>query len=221
MVSTSVPDPPGAPADRGPSSDDADLAAVFGPSDPETIRRTHLRDESYLKAVGRANYLYALFFGAGVVYFMRLTFLQLSGRINAPWSIRPAWIAYEANGGVLALTALVAGYGFRRLRRWAMAAEGLFVVSFLVGLPLSILAQSRPPAAGEFVGEVLLMAAFLVPMINLWDVRRSGVFAPQYRRVVAATPGVRVVARLSWELKLVMLVLFVVATTVLALSIVP
>lgn len=219
MASASAPAPLGDPAHPDIAPPDAGLAAVFGQADPKAIRRAHLRDESYARAVGLTNHLYAVLFVAYDAYLLAMTFLHLSGRIIAPWSVRPGWVALQVNFALMALLAAIAGRGFRRLRPWALRVEALFVLCFLIQWPLSIIAYSRPMGVGYFAGGVALLAAFLVPLINLWDVRDSLVFSPEYRRVIAAMPGLRVRAKLPWELKLLMLVLFVTATTILVFAI--
>lgn len=221
MASPSLPSLPDDLGNSGSVAADEDFAAIFGESDPKAIRRAHLRDESYLKAVGKVNYLYAVLFVAYDACFLYWTVRHLSGKSIAPWSVRPGWLALQANFGIMAVLSLLAGYGFRRLKPWSMPVEALFVLCFLIQWPLSIIAYSKPPSLGYFAGGVLLLAAFLVPLINLWDVRGSLVLTPGYGRVVATTPGVRVKAKLSWELKLMMLVLFVVATTILVFTVEP
>jgi hypothetical protein len=199
-------------------AEDEGVAAVFGESNPKVIRKAHLREESYLKAVGKVNYVYAFLFVAYDAFFLYWTVGHLSGKINAAWSVRPSYVALQANFGIMAVLSLIAGYGFRRLKPWAMQVEALFVLCFLIQWPLFIIAYSEPPSIGYFAGGVLLLSAFLVPLINLWDVRQSPVMSPEYGRVIAATPGVRIRGRLSWELELMMLVLFVLATTILVFS---
>lgn len=218
MASPSLPAPPDDLANPGSLAEDDDLAAIFGESDPKAIRRAHLREESYLKAVGKVNYVYAILFVAYDAFFLYWTVQHLSSKLIAPWSVRPGYLALQANFAIMAVLSLIAGYGFRRLKPWAMQVEALFVVSFLIQWPLLIIAYSKPPSIGSFVGGVLLTAAFLVPLINLWDVRRSPVITPEYGRVIAATPGARIRGRLSFELELMMLVLFVLATTILVFT---
>jgi hypothetical protein len=218
MARPSVPAPPDDRANPGSVAADEGFAAVFGEAGPKAIRRAHLREESYLKAVGKVNYVYAVLFVAYDAFFLYWTVRHLSGKLVAPWSIRPGYLALQANFGIMAVLSLIAGYGFRRLRPWAMRVEALFVLCFLIQWPLFIVAYSEPPGLGYFVGGVLLLAAFLVPLINLWDVRQSPVITPEYRRVIEATPGARIRGRLPWELELIMLVLFVLATTILVFT---
>ena len=60
MTSASVPAPFEDPADRDPASGDENLAAGFATSDLKAIRQAHLREEGYVKAVGRVSYLCAV-----------------------------------------------------------------------------------------------------------------------------------------------------------------
>ena len=174
-----------------------------------------------MKAVGVVNGFYGCLFGFYAIGVIRFTVLHLFGRISAPWCVRPGWIALQVNSSFAVPLALAAGYAFYRLKPWALRIESLFLLCYSVQWPLSIFAYSKPTSLGEFIGGLLLVTAFLVPFINLWDVRKSAVFTPEYRRVIAATPGVRVRPKLPWELKLAMLVLLVLAMFVYALTVLP
>lgn len=209
MASSSVPASPGDPANAAPQTANDHFAAVFGQSDPEAIRRAYLREEAYVKAVGIMNYLYFIFFGAFSAYYVGIALLHRSGKVSAAWSVQPGWIALESNGCVMAILALAAGYGFRRLKHWALRVEAFFVLCCLFYMPLSIFAYSQPMGIGYLAAGISLMSALLVPLLNLWDVRKSRLFTPEYRRVVAMTTGVRVRARLPWELKIPAILLMV------------
>ena len=63
--------------------------------EPEALRRAHSRDESYLKAVGRLNYLYAFVFALYASYFIRFSYMHLTGAISVPWAVRPGWVALQ------------------------------------------------------------------------------------------------------------------------------
>ncbi len=212
MTSDSVPSPLGNPTNPiDPSAGEAPAASEE--SSPEAVRRAHLGEEAYVKAVGGVHYIYAVLFILHAGYFLRLTYLHLTGKISAPWSVRPGWIALQLDWCLVILLTLVAGYGFRRLKPWALWMEGLFVFTFLTIWPLSIFAYSRETSPSEFAGGVLLMAALLVPLIGLWDLRESILFTPAYGRAITATPHAEVRARLPLELKILTFLLIVTAAT--------
>ena len=157
--------------------------------------------------MGLVNYFYVIYFGGFSFYFTSFTYLHMIGEVNAPWSVRAGWLAFQADLWVTAALALVAGFGFRRLKPWALWVEALVVLCCLAHLPASIFAYSifdysTPMGLGYVAAGVSLTAALLVPLLNLLDSIRSDVLSPEYRRVIAATPGVRVRAKLPWELKL-------------------
>jgi hypothetical protein len=185
------------------------VPAALDQPEPEALRRAHSRDEAYIKAVGRLNYLYAVLFILEGSYYLRFTYLYLSGAINAAWTVRPGWLAFQAACFLTAAFALFAGYGFRRLRRWALGAEVLFMYGALFVWVLSIVAARRPTSLPEFAGGLTLMTTLFAPLLNLWDVHRSFVFTPEYLRVISATPGMRIRERIPWAFKLPAIVSFV------------
>jgi hypothetical protein len=201
MASASIPAPLGEPKD--PNS-------ISGLSDAEAVRKAHVRGEAYVKAVGRVNDFHALFFGIGAFFYIRYTVLHLMGRITAPWTVKPGWIAYQADLLLAAVLALIAGCGLRRMRSWGFSLELLFLYSFALVWPLAILASSKPISFDEFAAGVALMSALAAPLLDLVDIRRSIVLTPVYRRVIEATPGVRVRSKLPWALRVSSAVLFVV-----------
>lgn len=206
MTSASMPHPLGEPSD--PSAPPAgELSTEAALSDPVAIRHAHLREESYLRALGKVHLLYAVLLGLGTFYYARFAVLHWLRRVSAPWSIRPDWLGLQAIMTITTLIALAVGIGYLRLRRWALRLEVLFLVGFAVYVALSVGCQSTIPALGELAGITLLHAALLVPLINLWDVRNSEVLDPSYRDVIRSSRGVRVRGRLTWEIKLLMLVL--------------
>jgi hypothetical protein len=195
---------PGGSLDHAAALRDADVAAV---------RRAHLAEESYIKALGIVNYVYGFLFGASALCWLGLAILHASGRISAPWILRPGWVAVGVNQWISAILALGAGYGFRRLRRWALPAEMLLALCWLISWLLVFLVPSRP---GAFLG-ILAIACFNIalaaPMLDLWDIRRSVVFDEDYRRIIAGTSTIRAGARLPRDHVLIaglFLVLFII-----------
>ncbi len=169
---------------------------------PEALRKTHANKEAYVKAVGAVNYFYAIFFGLGAAYFVHFTVSHVSGTISASWSVRPGWLALQADLCLTAIVALIAGVGLRHLTPWALGAESLFVLCLVAQMPLAIFAYSKQMDIGDLTGGIALLMAFLAPLINLWDVRKSVLFSPAYRHAVESTPEVSVGAKLPWELAL-------------------
>ncbi len=202
MSSSSVPSPIGDLTDLTSASGSEDLATLFGRPKLEEIRRTHAPEEAYLKAVGLVNYLYVILFGSSAAYLTWMTYSHLTGKVSAAWSVRSGWIAFQANLWVTALLALIAGFGFRRLKSWALWVEAWVVPCCLTLVPASVLAGYTVTTVGSIAAGCSLIAAFTAPLLNLLDSMGSSVLTPEYRRVIAATPGVHVRAKLPWALKL-------------------
>jgi hypothetical protein len=192
----------------------ADSATPLDESEAKTKRRAHSRDESYVKAVGRMNYLYALLFAVQAAWSIHFAYLHLSGAISADWSVQPRWLTFHVILCLTVILALVAGYGFRRLERWALGAEALFSVCALFVWAILVFASRKPSSfaafALEFAGGIALMVALFAPLLNLWDVRKSTVFTTEYRRMIVATPSIRIRGRLPWELKIPAILFFVI-----------
>jgi hypothetical protein len=55
-----------------------------GPADALALRRAHRREESFVKGLAIANFLYTLFFGTGAVYELSILIGHLAGRVDAP-----------------------------------------------------------------------------------------------------------------------------------------
>jgi hypothetical protein len=153
--------------------------------------------------MGIVNYFYGLLIGASALYWLGLAILHASRRISAPWILRPGYLALIVTVGVMTVLATLAGYGFRRRRRWALGAEALFAVCWLIWYFLWFLAPSRLPQFLEILAGTSLQLALACPMLDLWDVRHSIVFDKEYDRVVAETPSLRVRAKLPREYTLI------------------
>ncbi len=190
---------------------DTGLADSLEPTDAEAIRRDHRREEAYWKVLIKANLLYAILCGAQAAYLSCFAYLHLTGKSNAPWIVRPGWIASQVLWYLTATLALAASYGFLRRKRWAIPVEGLFVLFFVLHLPIGIFVYSGPKSPGHLAALATVWIALLVPVINFMDIPKSKVYDHWYAQVIAATPGIRVRGRLSWGLKLTMLPLLVIA----------
>ncbi len=169
---------------------------------PEALRSAHASEEAYVKAVGAVNYFYAILLGLGAAYFICITVLHVSGSIGAAWSVRPGWLAFQADLCLTAIVALIAGVGLRHLTPWALGAESLFVLCLVALLPLGTFAYSKRLGIADLAGGVALVMAFLAPLIKLWDVRKSILFSKAYHRAVESTPETSVRGKVPWELTL-------------------
>jgi hypothetical protein len=207
-LSSSLEDP--LQPDKSPEGD-GDRALSTSEFDAESLRRSHLSEESYVKAMGFVNYTYGVLLGLDAVYLSRLTVLQVSGRISAPWTLEPGWLAIQVVSWIMAILAILAGHGFFRFKKWALRAEVLFSLCWLALWFLSIAVptgSSTDPRLRTIVVFSLWMAALATPMINLWDIRHSVIFERSYQRVFRATSSIRVRAQLPLELKMIPLCLF-------------
>jgi hypothetical protein len=192
----------------------------WGLGDPraEEARRAHIEEESYLKAVGIANYLYVFWFGASACYYLGMMVLHVIGRLSAPWILRPDWLVVEANLAILTGAALVAGLGLRRMKPMALRAEALVVLSMIISWLLSFFMSSRPMSGLAFVAVLCLQAGIAMPMLNVWDSRYSTVLGSDYAQVIKVTPHIRPRAKLPLEIKAIMAVLLAASVILLLLS---
>ena len=181
---------------------------------PEAVRRSHLAEESYVKAMGILNYLYALFFGVAASAWLCIAIMNASGKVLAPWISQIGWIIYIINLWLMALLSFVAGFGFRRLRPWAIRIEAILSLCWLLSWLLAFVISSRIGPFSGILSAACIYLALATPMLNLWDVRRSVIFDRDYRRVIEETPSIRTRAKLPLELKLIAALFLIVSLVV-------
>jgi hypothetical protein len=175
-----------------------DQDATSGEPTAETVRRAHLAEESYAKAMEIVNFFYGLLFAAPVLVLISLAVLHGAGRISAPWISRPGWLAMIVVLSAIAILATLTGYGFRHLRRWAVWTEALVALCGLVWYFLWFVIPAQPHFPQILMGTSFLLA-LASPMLDLWDIRRSVIFDQDYQPIIAATPKIRAAPRLSRE----------------------
>jgi hypothetical protein len=209
--------PPFSPSDsplNPPASTGQDAEHAAPSDDPEVVRRAHLTEESYVKALGIINYIYFFLFGSSASYWLILAIQHATGRISAPWVLRPGWIAVITDLWITTILAGVAGYGLRRLRPWALVVEALFVLCWLIWYFLGFVVPTRQSSLLAIIGGTAFLVALAAPMLNLGEVRHSVIFDRDYRRIIKATPSIRARAKLPRELWLIA-VLFLIVGLVL------
>jgi hypothetical protein len=167
------------------------------------VRVENQKDEAYLKAMGMINYVYALWFGSSFMFCLGYTICHLQGTILAPWSVEGRWVLAVVSYPVLTVLAVLAGFGFRRRRRWALRVEAILALWWLTLGFAIIFVAARPVPLLEMMVTTLFVLALCVPMMNLWDLGHSPVFDPQYESILAATAPIRIHARLPIELKII------------------
>jgi hypothetical protein len=189
-----------------PRADFSDRSGSFD-REAEELRRAHVRDESYVKALTIINFIYFLLYGASAAYYEWILISHLNGRVSAPWIVRPGFVLLQSILCSMPVLALGAAVGFLRRKRWALVLELLFTVCLFLNWMLAPLVATKAPSVLEFIATGAFVLAIAAPMLNVWDLRRSIVFAPEYDLAVAATPRVEVRPKLSGELKLITIVL--------------
>jgi len=174
-------DPPASPTEN------LEHDAASGGPDVAEVRRAHVAEESYARALEIVNYVYGLLFAVPSLVLIGLAVLHAVGRISAPWIRRPGWLAMIGVLSAIAILATLAGYGFRHLRRWALWTEALVALCGLIWYFLLFVIPAQPT-----VSQILMATSFLLalasPMLDLWDVRRSVIFDADYQRIIEATP---------------------------------
>ena len=105
---------------------------------------------------------------------------------------------------VLAIVAIFAGVGFRRLARWAFRFEAVLAVCWLMlWFVASFFFRPTPRPFSETLAFLFFCLALAAPMMNLLDFRSSPVLDPGYEAVVSATPHIRVRSKMPLEPKLI------------------
>jgi hypothetical protein len=177
---------------------------TFGDPVAVAIRREHQKDEAYLKAMGILNYIYAFYFAQLFAGNVTYPILHALHRIDAPWSVQPPRFIGYALSLVLTVLAVVAGYGFRRLTRWAFRIEAILAICWLMFWFVTVFVQhwTTPLPLVEIFAILFFYLALASPMMNLLDFRRSPVLEPTYKTILKATSHIRVRAKTPLQVKL-------------------
>ena len=200
-------------------------AAEFGehwaPAIPklEAIRRAHLTEESYIKALVRWSLVPTVLSAIQACYFLSYAVRHALGVINAPFVSDPIWLAILTLLVALPVLGILGAFGLQRRKRWALRVEMLFVVGLLIFWVLPLL-NRRPtpaPASEYFLGwtYALLMT---IPFLNLVEIRNSFVLESDYLRVMDATSYIRAEPKLPLLLKLIMVALGLLLIAILSVS---
>ena len=183
-------------------------------SDPEMekIRRAHVAEESYVQALELLNCVYILLFGAYGCYCSCVLVGHLTGRTSAVWILRPDWIALQIGQVGIVVLGIVAVRALRNLAKWACRLEALLVLFLFICMALGLLII---PLTGNnfdllsFFANSLFGLFLATPTFNLLDLRKSVIFERDYRRVIAATPHIKVYPKLPGDLIVIMVLSFV------------
>jgi hypothetical protein len=189
-----------------------------GPADALALRRAHRREESFVKGLAIANFLYALLFGTGAAYEFSILIGHLAGRVDAPWIVRPGWIASLVLTAFLPIAALGAACGFLRRKRWALSCELAFAACWFGLWAIEPLIKSDPRPALEFIGLTAGHLMLAAPMLSAWYLRRSPVFGAEYSDSITATRQIWFWPRIPAKIVLAAIVFFVVALVLVGLS---
>jgi hypothetical protein len=191
-----------------PQSDFSDRSRIVDP-EVEALRRAHLKDESYVKALTIVNLAYAVALGVYLINRAQTLVLHLSGRTPSPWIVRPVRLAEQLVDAVTLICALGAACGFFMRKRWALRFELVLALGFFLNGILEPLLHSRPAPILTFIGPITLGLMLAAPMLEVSRLRRSVVFDPAYARTVKATAHIKAWPKLSRRLTLIMVILFV------------
>lgn len=140
------------------------------------IRQAHIKHEASVKSIGTLYYIGTIFLTLGIVAQIVSAVGQISSSPSADVSAMGAHVG-EAIVMIVILGAIaalqgVAGYGIRNLKPWGR----------IVGIVLSAIGLLAIP-----VGTII--SAYILYLL----VSRKGgmVFSPEYKEIIAATPGVK------------------------------
>lgn len=191
-----VPNPYGAPdVQRTPASlPPANLEL-------EKMRRTFLRHETIVKAMGLSHYL----IGALMVLILVDFGIGFIRHANVGAWLTPRIVILTLTScGVLGVN-LALGYGLRSLQSWARWAETMMLALGAIG---SIVATAWAAMTGDNVGLLvcgLLLVGIRYGLHVLLGTRGAVVFSGGYRELVQRTPGLH--SEGGWLAKLWVIVL--------------
>ncbi len=191
-----------------PKSDFSDRSGIVDP-EVEALRRAHLKDESYVKALTIVNLVYAVGLGAYLITRAQILISHLSGRTDSSWIVRPVRLAEQLVDAVTLICALGAACGFFMRKRWALRFELVLALGFVLNGIIEPLLHSRPAPILTFIGPIAVGLMLASPMLEVSRLRRSVVFDPAYARTVKATAHIKAWPKLSRKLTLIVVVLFV------------
>jgi hypothetical protein len=184
----------------------SDLNDRWGMSDPEAeaLRRAHVQEESYVKALAIVNFAYFLLFGAMAANYAWILISHLRGRTNAPWIIRPGFVALQVIIYGMPILALGAACGFFMRKRWTLRFEFLLALCLFLDWALEPLIRSNPLPMLEFFAQTVMLLAVASPMLSVLDLKGSLIFDAEYTHAIESTPHIKVRPKLPLELKLIM-----------------
>ncbi len=189
-----------------------------GPVDALALRQAHRREESYVKGLAIANFLYTLFFGAAAAFEISILIGYLTGQVNAPWVVRPGWIGMILVLVTMPVAALGAAWGFLRRKRWAVWCELTLAMLWVLMVGLEPLIKSDPRPALEFLCLIAGHLMLAAPMLSAWHLRGSVVFDAEYSAAIAATRGLWFWPKIPGKIILLAFVFFVVALVLFGFS---
>jgi hypothetical protein len=166
------------------------------------IRTFHISHEASVKGVGA---LYIL--GGLLMAFGTISALQMgqAGNVQSAGSL-----AYNS---VFAIAGIIAGFGLRKLRPWARL---LTIVLSVISLLSSLLAvgvsfQAGGAAVGAVFAGLAIGGAINAYIIYLMASSKGRmVFSPEYKEVIAQTPGIKYRSKVLLIFLLIILALIVV-----------
>mgnify|MGYP002626290268 CR=1 FL=1 len=160
----------------------AEVAAEAVISDPERIRREHLKHETSLKGAGLLMLVGALLVGISLLSVFGMPFVYSSGGGSA--RPRGPGLPILAVVGALLVLQLIAGVGLRRLAPWA----------WIPALIVSGLAVLNVPV-GTLIGGYFLYL-LIAP-------KGRRILAPDYREIMRLTPHIKY--RTPWWMWLILI----------------
>ena len=190
-----------------------------GPADALALCRAHRREESLMKGLAIANFLYTLLFGTGVVYEFSSVIGRLASRLEAPWIVHPSWIVMLVLLVCNSIAGLGAALGFLWRKRWALWCELTLALSWGMMLALDpLFSTPHDRHAMDFVASTTAHLMLAAPMLSAWSLRSSVVFDARYCEAIAATRRIWFWPRLPAKVILIAFLFFIVVVIAIALS---
>jgi len=183
----------------------------WGIGDPEAeeLRRANAVLEAYAKGLGVLNFVFSVLFGLFAVSYATSAMGHIREIGIGAWIFRPDWIVALIRWWPVSILGFFAGYGFFRLRRWALRIEIVLVICWFSAWLIQIFVNTRPASLLMFLAETTGQLTLASPMLNIGDLWRSVVFEDEYSLAVRKTPHIKVKPKLPLELRLILVALAV------------
>ncbi|WP_165072737.1 hypothetical protein [Paludisphaera rhizosphaerae] len=158
--------------------------------------------EAALRAVGMVCYFSGVGWFVHVVWCSMIAVRHSQGRLLAPWSVHPLYLAMDGTLLVASIAGLVTGYGLRRLRSWSRRSAAVMVAAFFTFIALNLAWSSRKGIVlADLTVDVCACTILVLPMLALLLEGVGPLLTSAYAETVRRTPHIKVRSRFPTEIR--------------------